>query len=91
MDLCKNGNSVNAASKVTRIPRTTIYRWIKEAREMQEPTSKRSKMSVQKLKAKMLRQQEIIRILQTIGCSPTSPLKEKLHAMAPYYGHFNIS
>ena len=88
--LYKNKESVINISKETCIPRSTIYRWINDytAKTSIPPNVKNKE--IKELERKVEKLQTMLAIIHELGISVNAPLKEKLNAMAPLYGKYNV-
>ena len=86
----KNKESVINISKETGIPRSTIYRWINDytAKNSIPPNVKNKE--IKELERKVEKLQTMLAIIHELGISVNAPLKEKLNAMAPLYGKYNV-
>ena len=86
----KNKESVINLSKETCIPRSTIYRWINDytAKTSIPPNVKNKE--IKELERKVEKLQTMLAIIHELGISVNAPLKEKLNAMAPLYGKYNV-
>lgn len=72
------GESVSSISKSTKLSRSTIYIWLKNAQEKENLKTKPLNLGdFHKLKSKCQKQEEIIKILQTSPCSTRAPLSER--------------
>lgn len=84
----QNKKTVLLISSETGIPRSTIYRWLNEARNSTHPNAKNKE--IKELERKVEKLQTMLAIIHELGISVNAPLKEKLNAMAPLYGKYNI-
>lgn len=88
---CQQGESVTALSNELAIPRSTLYRWIKSFPT--DSAGKPLKFSYQEyasLQRKVEKLQNIITILKSADCLVSAPLKERLHALEPFYGKYEV-
>lgn len=86
----KNKEPIISISSETGIPRSTIYRWVNDYKVKNSiPRSAKSK-EIKELERKVEKLQTMLTIIQELGISINAPLKEKLNAMAPLYGKYNI-
>ena len=86
----KNKESVINISKETAIPRSTIYRWINDYTAKNSINSNAKDKEIKKLERKVEKLQTMLAIIRELGISINAPLKEKLNAMAPLYGKYNV-
>lgn len=80
IDQFERGESVVSLISATGIPRSTIYAWLKSAKE-KDGKQEISLRSYRNLEAKVKRLEGIIKILQTVNCRMDNPLKVKLNAL----------
>ena len=88
---CQQGESVAALSNELAIPRSTLYRWLKSFPT--DSAGKPLKFSYQEytlLQRKVEKLQNIITILKSADCLVSAPLRERLHALEPFYGKYEI-
>ena len=88
---CQQGESVAALSNELAIPRSTLYRWIKSFPT--DSAGKPLKFSYQEyalLQRKVEKLQNVITILKSVDCLVSAPLKERLYALEPFYGKYEI-
>lgn len=86
----KNKESVINISKETGIPRSTIYRWINDYTAKNSINSNGKKKEIKELERKVKKLQTMLDIIRKLGISINAPLKEKLNAMTPLYGKYNV-
>ena len=87
----QQGESAIALSNELAIPRSTLYRWFNSFPT--DSSGKPLKFSYQKyalLQRKVEKLQNIITILQSVDCLVSAPLKERLHALEPFYGKYEV-
>ena len=86
----KNKESVINISKETCIPRSTIYRWINDYTAKTSISPNVKNKEIKELERKVEKLQTMLAIIHELGISVNAPLKEKLNAMAPLYGKYNV-
>ena len=86
----KNNESILNISKETAIPRSTIYRWINDYSTKNSIHSNARNKEIKELERKVEKLQTMLAIIYELGISVNAPLKEKLNAMAPLYGKYNV-
>ena len=86
----KNKESVINISKETGIPRSTIYRWINDYTAKNSTHQNAKNKEIKELEHKIEKLQTMLAIIRELGISINAPLKEKLNAMAPLYGKYNV-
>lgn len=88
---CQQGESVAALSNELAISRSTLYRWIKSFPT--DSAGKPLKFSYQEytlLQRKVEKLQNVITILKSADCLVSAPLKERLYALEPFYGKYEV-
>ena len=87
----QQGESITALSDELNIPRSTLYRWLKSF-----PTdsggcpSTSSFCDYALLQRKVEKLQNIITILKSADCLVSAPLKERLYALEPFFGKYEV-
>ena len=84
-----NGESVAHISADTKIPRSTLYLWIREARVA--PTKKARLENFARLQQMQERLQRVIQILQAAPCMASAPLQERLEAITLMSKDYNVN
>ena len=69
----------------TKIPRTTLYRWISDYQKENRFPKKFINNTIDELQNRIEKLETLLKIINEVGVSPQAPLKEKLNAMAPFY------
>lgn len=86
----KSKESIISISNETGIPRSTIYRWIKDYTVKNSIPQIAKSKEIKELERKVEKLQTMLTIIHKLGISINTPLKEKLNAMAPLYGKYNV-
>ena len=86
----KSKESIINISKDTGIPRSTIYRWINDYTTKNSIHPNVKNKEIKELERKVEKLQTMLAIIHELGISVNAPLKEKLNAMAPLYGKYNV-
>ena len=87
----QQGERITALSNELAISRSTLYRWLKSFPS--DSIGKPLKFSYQEyasLQRKVEKLQNIITILKSADCLVSAPLKERLHALEPFYGKYEV-
>ena len=87
----QQGESAIALSNELAIPRSTLYRWFNSFPA--DSSGNPLKFSYQEyalLQRKVEKLQNIITILKSVDCLVSAPLKERLHALEPFYGKYKV-
>ena len=87
----QQGESIATLSDELNIPRSTLYRWLNSFPT--DSAGKPLKFSYQEyalLQRKVEKLQNIITILKSVDCLVSAPLKERLHALEPFYGKYEV-
>lgn len=90
VDRYQNGESVTSLINDTGIPRSTIYAWIKQESDTKNKSKKVSVKIFRLLENKVARLEDIIEILQNVGCRADDPLDVKLYALENLYGQYSV-
>lgn len=88
---CQQGESIATLSNELAILRSTLYRWLKSFPT--DSAGKPLKFSYQEytlLQRKVEKLRNIITILKSADCLVSAPLRERLHALEPFYGKYEI-
>ena len=85
-----NGESVSSIVADTKIPRSTIYTWIKEQKEHKNSEPKVSLKRILDLERKIVRLEGIIEILKKAECYVSDPLEIKLPILEKLYGEYSV-
>lgn len=88
---CQQGESIATLSKNSATRCSTLYRWLKSFPT--DSAGKPLKFSYQEytlLQRKVEKLQNIITILKSADCLVSAPLRERLHALEPFYGKYEI-
>ena len=86
----KNKESIINILNETGIPRSTIYRWINDYTTKNSISPNIKDKEIKELERKVEKLQTMLAIIHELGISVNAPLKEKLTAMAPLYGKYNV-
>ena len=87
----QQGERITALSNELAISRSTLYRWLESFPS--DSIGKPLKFSYQEyasLQRKVEKLQNIITILKSADCLVSAPLKERLHALEPFYGKYEV-
>lgn len=87
----QQGERITALSNELAISRSTLYRWLKSFPS--DSIGKPLKFSYQEyasLQRKVEKLQNIITILKSADCLVSAPFKERLHALEPFYGKYEV-
>ncbi len=89
----KNGEAVERISKRLKVPRSTIYVWLKKYKEL-PGNNPDSYMNYQRFyaqeKARSEKFEQICKVLQTVNCTVSSPLQTKLNELEKLYGQYSV-
>ena len=89
----KNGEAVNRISKRLKVPRSTIYVWLKKYKELPE-NNPDSYINYQRFyaqeKARCEKFEQICKVLQTVNCTGSAPLQIKLSELEKLYGQYSV-
>ena len=86
------GETVSSISRSTKLSRSTIYNWLKDAQEKENLRTKPFNIGeFHKLNVKCQKQQEIIKILQTSPCSTRAPLLERYNVIKELSDMYSVN
>ena len=86
-----NGEAVSDIIADSKVPRSTIYSWIKE--NQNNNSNKKKEVNLRNFRAlekKVTRLKGIVEILQNIDCTANSPLDIKLNTLEELYGQYSV-
>lgn len=90
LDHCRNGESVSTVAKESGVPRSTIYRWLKEENCIEVMSQIYSPGTIKALERKVIKLENIIAILKTVPCTIHAPLKERLNALEQLHSKYDV-
>ena len=90
LDLCQDGVSVSAVSKEYNVPRSTIYRWLKEENFVETSDQVYLPNDIRSLERKVTKLEKIVTILKTVPCTVNAPLKERLNALEQLHSEYDV-
>ena len=90
LDLCQKGASVSVVSKECSVPRSTIYRWLKEEISVKTSEQVYSPNDIRAMERKVAKLEKIIAILKTVPCTVHAPLKDRLNALEQLHSEFDV-
>ena len=93
MECCSKyrvGESVAIIIKEYGIPRSTIYYWIKQYRDLSDAKDISPWIELRKLKRKHDRTRQINEVLQSVNCTRQAPLKTKLYELEKLYDKYSV-
>ena len=76
--------------KATGVPRSTVYYWIKQYKEFDNLNDITLKKTLDNIKRKYEKSQQICEVLKSIHCTRNSPLKTKLYELEKLYGQYSV-
>ena len=86
-----SGESVRSITKISGVPSSTLYSWIKLYRPDFESKEKLfTYKEVQQLRRTVERQSDMIAILKSVNCTVYSPLRDKLYELEKLYGKYSV-
>lgn len=87
---CKQGDPIAKVSKESGVSRATLYRWISQADAIISCEKQYSPRDVFQLERRVEKLENIVRILKTVDCMASSPLKVRLAALEKLYEQYEI-
>ena len=86
-----NGEAVSDICTATGISKSTFYTWIKPYQTQRtEAGHIVSAMEFVKMKKRLAKLEEIIKVLKNVDCTLSASRKEKLNALAVLYGKYSV-
>lgn len=86
-----NGDSVDLICKDVNIPKSTVYYWIKRyGKNIKKDTPASTVLELDHARKRIKKLEGIIEVLRAVDCTASSPLKRKLKALEPLYGHYSV-
>lgn len=86
-----SSESIKFITTDTGIARSTLYSWIKKSKENLSKDTKITLREFSESKKKVERLNRIIAILQTVDCTATSPLQDRLHEIEKLSSEYNVN
>ncbi len=87
------GTAVSRLCLEHKVPRSTLYSWIKLFKPLQtsdpETTSNATQKEYSELRRRVDKQDQILEVIQSSRCSPTAPLDERLTAFQKLRGQYS--
>lgn len=87
INLYRSGTPAAEVAILLSISKSTVYKWVKEQNNVPHDLTK---SSLRRLENKVRRLEGIIEILQSVNCSVSSPLDEKLDTLKRLYGKYSV-
>ena len=86
----RNGLPIADIVSETKIPRSTVYAWIRKAVEQDDEKKEVSLKNYRLLEKQVVRLKGIIEILKKVGCTAADPLEVKLPALEELQGQYSV-
>lgn len=93
MECCSKyraGESVATIVKEHGVPRSTIYHWLKQYRDLSNAEDIKPRMELGKLKQKLDKIRQINEVLKSVNCTRQAPLKARLYELEKLYGKYSV-
>ena len=85
-----SGESVTSISSTAKIPRSTLYAWLKEYQTKSSSIKEVSLKNFRILENKVKRLEGIIQILKKVNCTVHAPIREKLYELEKLYSEYSV-
>lgn len=85
-----DGVAVRDIVKTTGVPRSTVYYWIKQYKNFTDLNDITLKKTLDNIKRKYEKSQQICEVLKSVHCTRNSPLKTKLYELEKLYGQYSV-
>lgn len=86
----RNGEAVCEIVKETGVPRSTIYHWVRQYKDLDDLRDIPLKKRLDNLRRRYEKSQQICEVLRTVDCTCNSPLQTKLYNMEKLYGKYSV-
>ena len=83
---CRSVGSVSVIAKEHHVPRSTIYRWLKEEHLVETSEKVYSVSDIKALERRVAKLEKINAILKTVPCTVHAPLRDRLDALEQLHG-----
>ena len=90
LNLCQNSASVSVVAKEFGVPRSTIYRWLKEENFIETTEQVYSPSDIRAMERKVAKLEKIISILKTVPCTVHASLKDRLNALEQLHSEYDV-
>lgn len=90
LDQCRNRESVSSIAKESGVPRSTIYRWLKEENFVETSEQVYSPSDIRAIERKVAKMEKIVTILKTVPCTVHAPLTERLIALEQLHSEYDV-
>ena len=82
-----NGEKISTICAEFGVARSTLYKWLQEVKLPVSPNGEKITIrKINKLRRKVQKYQNMVKILQSVDCTVFSPTKDKLRALESFYG-----
>ena len=85
-----SGEPVSSVLADAPVSKSTLYAWIKKHRDQSNQSKEFTLKNFRILENRVKRLEGMITILQTVDCTATSPLSEKLIALETLHGQYSV-
>lgn len=87
----EKGESVRSLCSEFNIPRSTLYRWCKAYKvDITANGISFTAREINQMQNRIVKLNNIITILQTVNCTVSAPLRERLTALESLYGQYDV-
>lgn len=83
------GKAVPEIMRESHVPRSTLYRWFAKYKQLPAEVIS-TKKELENLRHKQARTEQLCQVLQTVNCTASAPLQEKLCELEKLVGRFPI-
>lgn len=90
LEQCWDGKPVSTVAKECVVPRSTIYRWLKEETLVETNDQVYSPNDIRSLERKVAKLEKVIAILKTVPCTIHAPLTERLNALEHLHSEYDV-
>lgn len=84
------GEAVDIIVKEYEVPRSTVYYWINQYRDIPDVNEITLKRALDRINRKYEKSKQICDVLKLVNCTCNAPLKTKLRELEKLYGQFSV-
>lgn len=85
----RSGESVNTIIQKYNVPRSTVYYWLKQYKDISNVNDITLKKTLENIRRKYEKSQQMCEVLKTVNCTQSAPLKVKLSELEKLYGQYS--
>lgn len=86
----RSGDPVSSIVKEFEVPRSTVYYWINQYRDVPDVNDITLKKTLDNINRRHEKLQQICEVLKSVNCTCNAPLKTKLYELEKLYGQYSV-